>query len=217
MGAYELYFYSYWTSYAVESLLTFGVIISIYRLAMEPLEGLQQLGMIMFKWAGSISVALAVVVGLGPRVTTSSFIIHAILQLDQTLGILTLSMLLFVCFAIHPMGLSFRSRIFGVMLGLGLMAASDLITTAWLSHVRDLYSMVANIGSCVFCVSVVIWSIYFILPEPERRMILLPTTSPFFRWNQISGTIRGMWRWARWGRRCLRRPNWISCVGLRKR
>jgi hypothetical protein len=30
------------------------------------------------------------------------------------------------------------------------------------------------------------WSAYFAFPEPKRRIIVLPTTSPFLRWNQIS-------------------------------
>jgi hypothetical protein len=30
------------------------------------------------------------------------------------------------------------------------------------------------------------WSAYFAFPEPKRRIITLPTTSPFLRWNQIS-------------------------------
>ena len=38
----------------------------------------------------------------------------------------------------------------------------------------------------VFCISVMVWITYFLVPEPKRRMIVLPTTSPFLRWNQIS-------------------------------
>ncbi|HEU5342414.1 MAG TPA: hypothetical protein VFU66_14265, partial [Edaphobacter sp.] len=36
------------------------------------------------------------------------------------------------------------------------------------------------------CVTLLTWSAYFAFPEPKRRMIMLPTTSPFLRWNQIS-------------------------------
>jgi hypothetical protein len=28
-----------------------------------------------------------------------------------------------------------------------------------------------------------------VLPEPKRRLITLPTTSPFLRWNQISEVL----------------------------
>jgi hypothetical protein len=40
--------------------------------------------------------------------------------------------------------------------------------------------------SASVCLAFVIWAVFFALPEPRRRMIVLPTTSPFLRWNQIS-------------------------------
>jgi hypothetical protein len=187
--AYDAYFYIYWGSDAIEAVLGFGIILSIYRLAMEPLEGLQRLGMIMFRWAGFISVGVALSIAVGPHITSSSFITRSVGQLQQTQSVLTLCMLVFVCFAIHPMGLSFRSRIFGVCLGLGIMAATDLVTAAWIAHSPDLYSISSTIGGIAVAVSLSIWSVYFILPEPARRMIMVPTTSPFFHWNEISKAL----------------------------
>ena len=186
---YETYFCMYWLSYAVEAILGFAVIISIYQLAMEPLKGLRQLGMLMFKWAGAISIAIALTIALGPRLDSTSFIIRSVSQLQQTQGILTLCMLLFVCFAIHPMGLSYKSRIFGVSLGLGIMATVNLIQAAWISHSASMMSMYALINSVAICATLAIWCIYFAIPEPARRMIILPTTSPFLRWNQISEVL----------------------------
>jgi hypothetical protein len=187
--AYHAYFYVYWVSDAIEAILGFGIIISIYKLAMAPLSGLEKLGMIMFRWAGSISIALAITIGFGPHVTSNSFITRAVMQLQQTQSVLTLCMLLFVCFAIHPMGLSYRSRVFGVSLGLGIMATTDLVTAAWLSHSKSMVSISSIIGGASVCLTLTIWGMYFALPEPERRMIMLPTTSPFFRWNQISEVL----------------------------
>ena len=53
--------------------------------------------------------------------------------MQRTQSILTFCLLLFVCFAIRPMGLSYTSRIFGVSLGLGIMATNDLVQSAWLA------------------------------------------------------------------------------------
>jgi len=188
-AAYQAYFYVYWACYAIEALLGLGIIVSIFRLAMEPLQGLQSLGMMMFRWAGGISIAIAIPVAFGPHVTYFSFITRAILQFQQIQSVLTLCMLLFVCFAIHPMGLSYRSRVFGVSLGLGMIATTDLSTVAWMALGSKMDAMVNNIGSVVICSTLAIWCTYFALPEPKRRMIVLPTTSPFFRWNQISQVL----------------------------
>ncbi len=44
-------------------------------------------------------------------------------------------------------------------------------------------------NSLAICVSLAIWAVYFSVPDPKRRMIVLPTTSPFLRWNQISAAL----------------------------
>ena len=109
-----------------------------------------------------------------------------ITQLQQTSSILTLCLLLFVCFAIRPMGLSFRSRIFGVSLGLGVFATINLVNSAWLAHYANMYSVFSVVNGLAVGLTLLTWSAYFAFPEPKRRIITLPTTSPFLRWNQIS-------------------------------
>ncbi len=183
---YQAYFYSYWSSYAIEAVLGLGMVYEVYKLAMAPLRGLQALGMLMFRWAAGIAVAVALGMALGPQITSQRFIIRAITQLQQTQSILTLCLLLFVCLAIRPMGLSIRSRIFGVSAGLGVLATSEMIDSAWISHAPRLASTFNVVNSIVYCMTVCVWAIYFAVPEPKRRMIVLPTTSPFLRWNQIS-------------------------------
>jgi len=186
---YSVYFAVYWSSYALEAALELGIIYDIFRLAMAPLEGLRELGMIVFRWAAAISLALAVTAGFGPHFTSSSFVVHAVSQLQQTQSVLTLSMLFFVCFTIKPLGLSYRSRMFGICLGLGLMAATDLVISAWMSVLGVQVAPLSLVSGVAVCIGLTTWSVYFGLPEPKRRLILLPTTSPFFRWNQISEVL----------------------------
>ena len=123
---------------------------------------------------------------MGSLTNGTTFLVNAITQLEQTTSILTLCLLLFVCFAIRPMGLTYKSRIFGVSLGLGVIATFSLITSAWVSRNQDLFSTLNVMNGVAVCLTFFVWTAYFTLPEPKRRMILLPTTSPFLRWNQIS-------------------------------
>jgi hypothetical protein len=184
--AYQVYFYAYWTSYAVEAILSLLIIYSIFKLAMAPLKGLQTLGMLIFRWVAAISLAVAIGMAISPHLTGLKFMVAMVMQLQQTSSILTLCLLLFVCFAIRPMGLSYRSRIFGVSFGLGLMATISLVDSAWLSHSTQLSAAVNIVNGGAICFTLLTWSAYFTFPEPKRRIIVLPTTSPFLRWNQIS-------------------------------
>jgi len=183
---YPVYFYAYWISYAVESILSLLVIYSIFKLAMAPLKGLQTLGMLVFRWVAVISIAVAIGVAVSPHMSGIKFMVAMVTQLQQTSSILTLCLLLFVCFAIRPMGLSYRSRIFGVSFGLGFLAVTNLVQSAWLSHSSDMNSAISTVNGIAICLTLCIWSAYFAFPEPKRRLIVLPTTSPFLRWNQIS-------------------------------
>ena len=184
--AYQIYFYVYWISYAFEAIFSLLVIYSIFKLAMAPLKGLQTLGMLVFRWVAAISVAVAIGVAVTPHLNGIKFMVAMITQLQQTSSILTLCLLLFVCFAIRPMGLSFRSRIFGISLGLGFLATINLINSAWIAHNPDMYSLFSVINGLAVGITLLVWSAYFAFPEPKRRIIVLPTTSPFLRWNQIS-------------------------------
>jgi hypothetical protein len=188
-AGYRAYFYTYWISGAVESVLTLLIVYSVFRLAMEPLKGLQTLGMLVFKWAAGISVAVALGSAVTPGTTGTKYIMDAISQLQRTQSILTLCLLLFVTFAIRPMGLSYSSRIFGVSLGLGIMSTNDLVQSAWLALNPAMDGAYNLINGAVICTILATWIAYFALPEPKRRMIVLPTTSPFLRWNQISQAL----------------------------
>src|ERR1700721_1714571 len=125
--AYQMYFYVYWTSYALEAVLSLLVIYGIFRLAMAPLKGLQTLGR-----------------------------------------------------------LSDRTRIFGVSLCLGFLASVNLVNSAWIAHNPNIYSVFSVINGMAVGLTLLTWSLYFAFPEPKRQIIVLPTTSPFLRWNQIS-------------------------------
>jgi len=188
--AYDLYFSVYWSSLAVESIIALLVVYTVFRLAMEPLKGLQTLGMLIFKWAAGISVLVAVGSAFDPHMKLTDNLVAAISQLQRTQSILTLCLLLFVCFAIRPMGLNYGSRIFGVSLGLGMMATNDLVQSVWLvfgdPHMGTVRSLANGL---MICVTLALWTTYFALPEPKRRIIVLPTTSPFLRWNQISQAL----------------------------
>jgi len=186
---YYPYFYTYWTSFAVESVLALLIVYGLFRLAMAPLKGLQTLGMLVFKWAAGISVAVALGSAFTPGMTGMKYLNAAISQLQRTQSILTLCLLLFVTFAIRPMGLSYKSRIFGVSLGLGVLATNDLVQSAWLALNPNMATTYNYVNGIIICLVLVTWGAYFALPEPKRRLIVLPTTSPFLRWNQISEAL----------------------------
>ncbi|HEX4155669.1 MAG TPA: hypothetical protein VHY48_08660 [Acidobacteriaceae bacterium] len=195
--AYDIYFFVVWISAVLQALLFVAIIYSVYRKAMEPLKGLQRIGNVIFRWVAVVAIAVSVAISVAPHLasfglTSTTVTITALAgQIQQGTSVLTLCLLLFVCFAIRPLGLTFRSRIFGVTLGLGVTATTCIVQAAWFSTVgaHSLYSPIYLVSAVGSFATICVWGIYFILPEPERKMILLPTTSPFFTWNRISEAL----------------------------
>jgi hypothetical protein len=188
---YDIYYYSHLALFFVEYALLLLVIYSVFRQAMKPLEGLHRAGKIVFRWVGGVALTLSLAMVLGPHTAGPTASATVVGQLQQGVNVLILCLLLFVCFSTRYLGLTYRSHIFGVTLGLGIFAAAGLIESAWLANGvgPTVYSPVFVFCTLGSCVTSLVWGTYFAMPEPERKMILLPTTSPFFLWNRISEAL----------------------------
>jgi hypothetical protein len=189
--AYQIYFYSSWPSFIIQAVLMVFVVYGIYSMALAPFEPLKKLGTIIFRWVAAISVAVSVGVAISPHMFGGNGLVNAVGQLQQTASVLTLCLLFFVCFALRPLGLTVRSRAFGASIGLGVLAATSLIQSAWIPtpSALSINSMIYFYSGLGGCAALLVWGTYFAVPEPERRMVLLPTTSPYFFWNKISEAL----------------------------
>lgn len=190
--AYNIYACTHWISFFILSALLLLIIYSVFRHAMKPLEGLHRAGKVIFRWVFGASLAVSLIIAIGPHAETSTAYIQKISgQIQQGTSVLTICLLLFVCFAIRYLGLTYRSHIFGISLGLGVFATVSLVETAWFSTSasESLYSPMYLYSAFGACIALLVWGTYFAMPEPERKMVLLPTTSPYFLWNRISEAL----------------------------
>jgi hypothetical protein len=176
--------------------LMVAIIYDVFVQAMRPLKGLQRMGTLVFKWVAAVSILLGGVIAFGPHVfstgTPSSIAVTTIIERAQEgVHVLTLCLLLFVCIAIKPLGLTYRSHVFGIALGLGIISTTELVQAAWFwtTGAHSVYSPIYLFGTVGYLVAISTWTVYLAIPEPERKMILLPTTSPFFHWNRISEAL----------------------------
>jgi hypothetical protein len=189
--AYNIYFFSYWPSCIFQAVLMVMLVYGIYNMALAPFEPLKKLGTIIFRWIAAISIAVSLGVALGPHMFTRVQFASLISQMQQTANVLTLCLLLFVCFALKPLGLTYGSRAFGASMGLGILATTQLLQSSWLatSAAASVYSIIYFYSGLGMCAALVVWTVYFAIPEPERSMVLLPTTSPYFFWNKLSEAL----------------------------
>ena len=183
--AYQIYFYVYWGAFAIEVLLTLLVLYDAFRVVLEPFRGLQRLGSRIFCGIAVLCFALAVFISFGPHIDGSRLLIAAITQLQGTLDFFTLCVVLYIFGVMRAVGLSYRSTVFGVTMGLGILAAKELVVTSVLTHNPQMFQQ-SNVVNGVVAVAVAgLWAVYLALSEPGRRTVELPANSYLARWNRI--------------------------------
>lgn len=189
--AYYIYYYSEWAIALTEYSLLVFIIYNVFRQAMKPLAGLHRAGQVVFRWVGGVSVAVSLAFALGSHAAVGGWTVAVMGQAIQGICVLILCLLLFVCFSTRYLGLTYHSHAFGVALGLGVWAMANLVEAAGVarSAVHSVYSPVYVFMSLCSCGCSLIWGTYFALPQPEPKMVLLPTTSPYFLWNRISEAL----------------------------
>jgi hypothetical protein len=185
------YIYGYWIAYIAGAVAVFFVVQEIFNQLMSPVPGLQRLGLIAFRWVSVASVVISVGAVILPARERGDLFSSIASQIMRCASIMELCLLAFLALAIHSLGRSFRSPLFGIGLGFGCEAAAELIATALLVRHPALYSTGNFILQIVTTVTFLTWSAYFLLPEPEaeRSAVTLPVSSPLIRWNEIAKAL----------------------------
>jgi len=103
-------------------------------------------------------------------------------------SIFLLGLLLFLMLSAGKLGLSYRSRVFGVSFGFGVMAASDLVVSSAFMHFGHniVSSTISVVTTSASLLTLAVWSGYFLQREPVRRPAILNPSSPLARWNEVA-------------------------------
>jgi hypothetical protein len=188
---YAAYFYVYWIAVAIGSVLTGFVIYGAFRLALSQLRGLQRAGSRLLCGIGLICAALAVFSPFRPyfselrySLNGPHYIVVALSQLQRMQSVLTLCIVLCILGVAREVGLSYRSAVVGVTLGLGVRAALDLTLSVWLTHRPAMYLQFGAVHAVTIMAALSLWAVYLALPERSLRLIDLPNNSLLARWNR---------------------------------
>jgi hypothetical protein len=182
---YTIYFYAYWSFYAIEAILSFCVIRELFLVALEPLEGLQRLGLILFRWVVTIAAIVALAVSLGPAHSMKYYVINVVGELQRCQSILQLCLMVFLYTVARPLGITGRSKVFGVSAGFSVLALADLLYSGWFSRIA-LDSSLNMFHAASLSIALVFWIAYCYIPEPKRLQVTLPMTSALLRWNEVA-------------------------------
>jgi len=110
-------------------------------------------------------------------------------QLMRCASTVELCLLALLVLSMNAIGLSLRSRPFGIALGLGMTALIDCAqsitagmsvgTSTWFPVVVESFTFI-TLG---------LWITYSALPEPSRKTITVRADSAIYKWDQIASAL----------------------------
>ena len=185
----QVYFYLYWADYLLQALIVFFVVQQVFGEALSPLAGLRRLGLVIFRWIAATSVVVVIASSSYPFSFRMKSLDLEMYQVLRCVNLMEICLLVFLVLSVHSLGLSFRSRTFGIGLGFGVSASADLIVSAILQHHPQMYGYANLFGVSTSFFALTIWVTYFLKREPARQPVTLPVTSPLLRWNEIANAL----------------------------
>jgi hypothetical protein len=162
-------FYLYWTCMAVSAALGFLVIYEVFIDVFRPFHTLQDLGTVLFKWAGLVMLLVAGVVSVSANSSEIVPWMQAIVTSQRCVRIIQVGMVLFLLFFTHYVGVSRRQHSFGIALGFGSFSIVELILVcSWVGkHLDGPWISVINMSA--YNCSLMLWLGYIALKRPVRE------------------------------------------------
>lgn len=178
-GLRTAYFYIYWSWAALELVLVFKIIHEIFLDIFKPYHALKDLGDALFKWAAVITILVSVVlVAVSP--SWEDPLLTSILVVQRCIRVVQCGLVVFLLAFCRTLNVNWRRLSFGVAMGFGMIAGSELITTALFSGGRIKGPAMALATVVGYNAGILLWFYYSVV---NRRRDLVPVLVPQ-RWDE---------------------------------
>jgi len=182
------YFYAYWSINAVSIGLSFGVIYELFRIALQPYHALRDLGTMLFTWVTVMMLLVSILLAVtGPAPNEPMRVVAGVLSLERDVRLMQCGLLLFFLLFGSKLGLTLRHRTFGIAMGFGFYAATDLISVSVRAHIGPEWALTYSlVGQFFWIAACGTWAYYVVRPEPAPVMMpSMAATRPILqRWNE---------------------------------
>ena len=190
--SYSYYYFGYYSTTAISSLLAFAVLHEIFKEAFRPFEALRDLSSILFRWA-----ALVVLLVAGMSAITASnaqqvdTVTNTILLVQRNVRVMQCGLIFFLVLFSEYLGISRRHILFGIAVGFGCFAAMQVLVATAVSHVTVLkHSTLNEFNSAAYLLACLTWLGYVAYPKTLRAGEV-PAEARSKDWNEALEDVRG--------------------------
>lgn len=157
-AVYRIYFYTFWYSEAIESLLILIVLYRVFYQSFSRYRVLRRWTSILFLLAIVVCLILAIIIT--PRNIQGRGVVTIIFPLWQATLLMRAGILGFLFLVVFGIGIGLRDYLFGIAAGFAIDASIILAATIWKSHL--MLASYANTISAL--VASLIWFLYLFVP-----------------------------------------------------
>jgi hypothetical protein len=179
-----MYFYIFWICEAIGIFLGLAVVREIFINLFSPHPALRKLATLIFRGA---VLALLVLAGgiIYAQSADARGIANAVLLAAEATRIIEVGLIMFLFLSSSAFGLHWRQNLFGIALGLGMVAAVELVTVSFVGHVSPgAVQALSLIRVSSFGMSLLIWTGYLWAPERTLATVEVPQRAQLEQWNQ---------------------------------
>jgi hypothetical protein len=186
-GSYNHYFYGYWIASSIALIFGFLVIHEIFLDVFRPYHRLRDLGTILFKWAALVMMIVALVVAVS-NPSAQSPIIEAVLTMQRAVRIIQVGLVLFLMIFSSYLAVSWKQPGFGIALGMGMLAGTQLTGNALYSGGEISDSTFGLLNTSLYCCTVLVWLVYAAnkAASPQNSATALVSQ----RWEESLGDLQ---------------------------
>jgi hypothetical protein len=171
LGFGDTYFRVYAAGLGLSTVFRFGVIHEVLTELFQSYPVLRRPGTWLFRAVTVALIALALTLSVGPPGNSSTTFIALIQNLDRSASLLQAGLLLALFSLSRYFDLSWRSPMFGIALGVGIVASIQLMIEAIRAGFGATGHRTLNlIAMAAYHCCVLVWLYYFMRPEPKSQL-----------------------------------------------
>ncbi len=179
-----VHFYTFWIFEAIGIVLGLAVVREIFTNLFSPHPALRKLATMIFRGAVVGLLVLALGVFYAQFGDARGFA-NAVLLAAKATRILEVGLVMFLFLSSGAFGLHWRQNLFGIALGLGTLAAVELVTVSFVGHVSQNTARALSLVRLLsFSMSLLIWMGYLLAPERVTGSADVPKRAQLEQWNQ---------------------------------
>ena len=179
------YLYEWWAAQAIGIALRFAIIWEIFSHMFRPYEGLRHVGAVGFRWAAVLLLLAGIVAAVAGPSHEPDFALKGAVVLERSLDVVQCGLLMVLFLFASYFALTWRSYVFGIALGFGVIASVELLAAALATQFRPFSDMILNsLPRIAYAVATIIWVIYLAGSEPARPNLTGLPQHDLEKWNQ---------------------------------